>query len=410
MSLSIIQNPLILSPCNNPIPIVVSSTTSSDIGFRYYVTLNITGTTTSSVSLFIYPDTTNSNYMIYDAAMILSDFIGSTNNWNCSGITTASEDILDFTYSVTEYTLAVSGETITGGTFKTFRGVKQYGDFWDSEDYMMNKYNQKFLSNWEGNRSYKIDEYGTINCFYGDFDVNNKSTWDAAKIVTSDGGTFYIKTTPDYSSPKIFTLPTGPKLLNVGGLASLYFTKTGTTYDSYTGNIISSTTTSYTITLIQTGNTTSYKSETLTIDVDTTCYKHDGVQFLWLGELGTYETYTFRAKDIKSFNIERSESRKNYWGFDSTYHYSIGNRGRRIVNLKATEEHQVYSGWIDTTTSQNLMELYLSPEVFIIRNGNIYPIIITNKEIEEKTKLNNEGKIFFHTIVFMMAYEKMSNL
>lgn len=414
MALTLIKEPLIIQPINNPIPIVISSDAASDIGFRYYLTLSISGTSNSTVSLFIYPDTTNSNYMIYDAAMILSDFIGSDKFWNITDIATSVDDILDFTYSVTEYLLSVSGETITGGTFKAFRGVKQYGDFWNSEDYMMTKYNQKFLSNWSGNRSYRIDEYGTIKCFYGDFDSSdNRSRWDAVKIVTSDGGTFYIGRFGGhlYYLPKIYTIPTGPKQLNIGGLGSEYYIKTGATYEIYTGNIITSNTTSYTMTLIQSGNTTSYKSETLTFDVDTKCYKYDGVQFLWLGELGTYETYTFRAKDIKTYNIERDESRKNYYRIiGSNYTYFVGDRGRSIVNLKTTEEHRVFSGWIDTEVSENLMELYSSPEVYIIRNSNIYPIIITTKEIEEKTKLNNEGKIFFHTIGYTNAYEKLSNI
>jgi hypothetical protein len=397
MALTIIQNPLILQPCNNPIPIVVSSDDASNIGFRYYLTLNITGTSNSTVSLFIYPDTTNSNYMVYDAAMILSDFIGSTNNWKCSGITISTEDTISFRYTVTEYTLAVSGETYSSDLFYAFRGVKQYGDFWNYNNYICGSSSNdtnKFLTNWDGNKEFKLSEYGTINTFYGIFSGSTcESNWDKCYITAYNltGETKSITLVPTgLTSIGVVTLPLGPVNINSGST-----------------NFIDSFTSYYTLRL---DYSNTIASKTLRVDIDNTPYKFDGVQFLWLGELGTYETYTFRAKDIKNYSIERNESRKNYWGFNSTYHYSIGDRGRSIVNLKATEEHTVYSGWIDTITSQNLMELYLSPEVFIIKNGNIYPIIITNKDIEEKTKLNNEGKIFFHIISYTNAYEKMSNL
>lgn len=426
MALTLVQAPEIISPVNNPIPIVYSSSNASNVGLRYLLTIIVFDVFPNDIGqtqLWIYPDSNHSDYMIYNVSMLLADYIGTDNYWN-SGLTIHNEDMIEFIYGITEYIGDTAVDQLTDNNiYKVFRGVKQYGDFWRLSDYLMTKNPVgEFLTNWKTDRHFRETDYATLKAFHGTVDISHTSYWSRALITTyEDDGTsvqysIYPSGNPNKAytgTTSIYTLPFGPKNLNYIGLHSdnyeLYI-YTGGTYHSFNGTPISSDVDYYSIVLQESGTSWDNTSETLYAYVDRNSSKFDGVQFLWLGDLGNYETFTFIAKDVKTYNIEKVESRKNYWDFNITYTYKIGDRGRRLVSVKTQEEHSVYTGWISSEISENLMELYRSPEVFIIQNDNIYPIIIMDKAIEEKTKLNNNNQMFFHTITFEMGYEKLSNI
>jgi hypothetical protein len=113
--------------------------------------------------------------------------------------------------------------------------------------------------------------------------------------------------------------------------------------------------------------------------------------------------------DLKSFKTARNEVKSNHYSIKSNqYTYSIGDRGRTNINVSTTESHSAISGWIGDVESQDIMELISSPEVYIKKGGEIYPIIIKNTGYDLKTIRND--KLFNYTIKFEMAYEKLSNI
>jgi len=403
MSLGILQEPDALSPVNNPLPIVVSSSSSTTDGFRYKIVLTADG---EDVEVWIYPDTDNGYYCIYDFSMILSDMIGTNkDNWSITGNTEAYESLIDYSYTATEYIDATSGDTYSSGTFTAFKGVKQYGDFWDTEDYTMTGSTSKFLSN-KISRKYKLDEYATINSLRGTFG-SYYSNWDQVILDLYNGDYWVRYYFTAFGSGghmnTIYSIPIGPANINLmsnGGL----ITNSGTTLP-VSGDLLDATSVYYNIHL-QKANDVS--SETIRINLDHNCYKHDGVELLYLGDLSTYETFSARMADIKSFKTDRSEVKTNYYSINTNqYNYSIGDRGRNLVNVRSQENHKVYTDWIKDNEADDLMELFRSPDVYIIMNGYIYPIIITSSSYEEKSVRNN--RLFNYTITFSMAYEKLSN-
>ena len=403
MSLGKVQEPVYLSPVNNPIPIVFSSSFATENGFRYKVVLN--NSVGDSNEVWLYPDTDNSNYCVYDFSMLLNDVVNSNKeNYNISGITESNDSWITFDYSITEYIGSTSGDTYSSSTFYTFRGVKQYGDFWNISDYIMTGTTGQFLSN-KLSRKYKLDEYGIINAFKGTFGSYD-SNYDIVVIDLYDGS-FLKRYTYDVPifviKNSIYSFPIGPWNINQmsnGGL----ITNSGTTLP-VVGDLLDDTSIYYEIHLQQGADIT---SETIKIYLDHNCYKHTKVQMLYLGDLSTYETFSFRMADIKSFKTNRSEVKSNYYDINSTqYNYSIGDRGRQVVNVQSQESHKAYTDWIKDDESTDLMELFRSPDVYIIVDGDIYPVIITNTSyFEKKVKIN---KLFNYTITFEMAYMKLSN-
>jgi len=412
MSLSKIQEPLNLSPVNNPIPIVYGSSYAEQDGFRYKVEL-LDSSDSKLTEIWLYPDTDNSNYCIYDFSMLLGDRITSNkDNWNQTGFTESWESFYQFNYRITEYIGSTSGATelgkSAGGTYNTFRGVQQYEDTWSDSEYIPRTgITGKFLSN-KTNRKYTLTEYGTINSFFGDLgDYTSRYNRMVIDVYNGDILRRYHYTSGLGSGHiiGIYTFPIGPKIINDMAIAGSI--KTGATSSVVTtGAILDSTTVYYDIHLQYDDEVV---SETKRIYLDHNCYKHDGVEFLYLGELSTYETYTARSGDEKSFKTDKNEIKSNWYDINSTqYSYNVGDRGTSIVNVRTNESHSVYTDWIKDSEATDLMELFRSPDVYIIKNDNIFPIIITNTSYIEKTVRNN--RMFNYNINYAMAYERLSNI
>lgn len=403
MSLGILQEPGSLIPVNNPVPIVYSSSNSTTDGFRYKITLSAS---TEDMEIWIYPDTDNGYYCVYDFSMILSDIISKNNNWDITGNTEAYESLLEYDYSITEYIGSTSGDTSTTTGLWVFRGVKQYEDPWDISEYTITGSTSKFLSN-KLNRKYKLDEYATINALKGTFG-SSYSNWNTVVIDLYNGEfltRYYTDAFPGAGHINtIWSLPIGPKQINDMSNGGLII-NSGTTLP-VVGDFLDDTSVFYEIHLQSDNDIT---SETIRIYLDHECYKHDGVEFLWLGDLSTYETFSARMIDIKNFKTDKSEIKTNYYDINNNqYNYSIGDRGRDIINVRTQEKHGATTDWIKDNEASDLMEMFRSPDVYIIKDDNIYPIIITTSGYDEKTVRNN--RLFNYTIGFEMAYEKLSNV
>ncbi len=410
MSLTLKQEPSELSPVNNPVPIIYSSSYSDEDGFRYRVRLIDSGLTNTELETFIYPDTQNSNYCVYDFSMVLSDLVGSDINWNVEDITIAPNSMYKFNYNITEFIGSTSGAT-TGGTltqYYTFRGVKQYGDFWDTEDYIAitGTTPADFLST-KQNRTYKLTETATINTFNGTYG-SYTTTWDRVVVnvyTTNIGKPYYFELGSKATAQNILTIPIGPLQINNMAVNGDIINKTTT--NPTTAAILSSDDVYYEI-YLENSVTDERVSEKIRIDLDFGCYKQNGANFLWLGDLSTYETYTFRNADFKGFSTSRNEVKSNYYNVNSdTYNYSVGDRGRSLTNVRTTESHVANSDWVTDEVAQDLMELYRSSDVYIIIGDNIYPVIITSTSYDEKTVRGN--KLFNYSINYDIAIEKLTN-
>jgi len=409
MSLAAIQDPYDLMPVVNTIPIVYSSSFSAQSGFRYKVILLNSGAT-EELTLWIHPDTNNSNYCIYNFNMVLGDLVGTDkDNWDVETFTAAPNSLYNYNFRLIEYIGATSGATTLykSGGFYVFRGVKQYGDFWSMGDYIPWSGNTATFLSTRQKREYSLTETAVVNTFFGSFGPTTEDAdWDRLNISVYNGD-FLVEYTisgKTLASPYIYTLPIGPAQLN--NISTAGDMVNATTGAPTTGAILDTDDIWYEV-YLKNGN--DYVSETLRINLDHTCYKHDGVKFVWLGDLSTYEQFTFRMADTKSFKTSKNEIKSDHRHLiGSEWTYAVGDRGRKNINVSTTENHRVISGWIKDKEASDLMELFRSPDVYINIDGSLFPVIITSTSYEEQTVRNN--RLFNYTIDFEMAFEKLSNV
>lgn len=116
----------------------------------------------------------------------------------------------------------------------------------------------------------------------------------------------------------------------------------------------------------QGGNRT---SEYKYYQIDRRVTKYEPIRFRWLNQLGGYDSYSFRLFNGKNTSIERTE-------YDRLldYNYKLGDRGRTLISVKATERINANSNWLTEKESLWMEELYTSLNVFTQKVNPVYGI------------------------------------
>ena len=419
MSLTKIKEPDLITPVNNAVPLIYSSNNSTQDGFKYYMHLDKVGIETI-VNMYVYPDISNSYDCVYNASRLLRNYTISnlTDNWNCYQPTKNDNSLLNYSYYITEYIGDTSGTTAQSNNKWAFKGVIQHGETFDFTDYFPNSTSSKakFLTNYHNSTTLGVNDWDTVNTFYGTFSSTSSysTDWDRIYIETftsSYGQSYYIKNTLSSLLPQLVTIPVGPANLNKAvEEGKVYLTQDDSLV---TDPIIDTSIVYYEIDLRKSpyASSTDSVSQTITITMnDCDQYKYDGVQFIWLAELGSYESFTFHLKDKKKFKIKRSTYKKNSFYEDDTYIYNQSyTRGYDVYDARSTETHDVVSDWVnDDNMNDKIMELYHSPEVYIIIDDNLYPIIIEDTSVKSMNVKND--KMWSYKLSFSMANEKRINI
>jgi hypothetical protein len=418
--------PDLIVPFNDQIPVKYISDTPP-VGNVYYISykinisddniINSSGTTyTNEIVLDIWCNINTDddvNYSVLD----INNFIS-----NNKIINNYIDDILsNFNISKPTKSILLSKIKVEASVISTvvlytslfeffsFIGTIQYDNTdWNYLNYMMSGGTiSNFLSKWEGDRTYTIDDYATINVFNGtfkEFVVDNResySTGDDLYIEIFDynglSNTYQIDLSGS-TNPSILYLPLGPK--NIENSITDGFLYSGST--QILTDVIDTNTDYYEVWI--NSDTDGRLSEKIKVVLDHDYLKWDGVNLIWMGELSTYESFRFRFSDIKSYDINRIIHKKSMNRNSTTYK---NNKFIIDIDNEISEKHKVQSGWLDTDQSKNLMELYKSNFVYIVKDDELVPIVLLNTSIEEKNITQN--RLFNHTIDYLISYNAKSN-
>jgi hypothetical protein len=151
------------------------------------------------------------------------------------------------------------------------------------------------------------------------------------------------------------------------------------------------------------GLTASRISEIKEYEILCQCREYDLVQLAFVNKLGGVDYWTFNLVSKFRSDITRDQIKKTL-----PYNYAVGNRQHKIINQKITETWQINTDWISDDQALFIRELIESPEVYWIKNGKLYPIIIRDDRYEFKSSLNDMQVQY--TINFMMAFDILSNV
>jgi hypothetical protein len=153
----------------------------------------------------------------------------------------------------------------------------------------------------------------------------------------------------------------------------------------------------YTVRITTTGNANTV-SETITYEIVPNCSPYDNYRIVFLNRVGGYEYFDFKMNHKKTTEIEKTE-----YGKVLDWNYSMGERGRDILSVKATENFEINSDWVSEDEAEWLEQLFTSPDVYVIRNNELYPIIITDRQYQSKNQLREQ--IFNITVNFKFAFD-----
>ena len=269
------------------------------------------------------------------------------------------------------------------------------------------------------------------------------------KIETSDGNTFYVDdfaSNLDYDAGNSQYYEKQNKMC-VQNVSIDFLNNNAKQQDgsAYTGNKITSSTDTYTISLYfdKVGGSEELMSEYrwYKVDREDTKLPYDFVRFHWLNRMGSIDSYTAKRNVAESISVNRDtietkiadrtwyQSSKDGSGSalaDADYISNTmrgGNLykgGREVLNVNANRNNSVYTEPLNKSTAQWLEEIMTSPNVWIemdtdaTARGNTVnsyqrpstkeyiPVIITNGSAET---VNQEAGLVSFNIEYTLAHK-----
>lgn len=343
-------------------------------------------------------------YSTYDGAMnvvsIVDDYTiktGKTSAFTLPAVVGGLSNLVDTSERSISQTLTPAQNLV-----RSFNGAIGFQDFrnWDATDYDItttSAITTKFLI--KGSRAIDVTLSDRVW-------INNyvtSTSFNTLQIVT-DRGVYHISQTQT---------PTGQSFINQNKVGALDLLETSDTINSVIGlglPILDANSTVINITPVDVtvvdGDTfTENVGETVTLNIIDDCSKHEAVRFFYMDKLGSYLPITFNQISRKNVDINRSNYKQNYGAYNSTsstYGYNTYDRGSTSYDITTKEVITCTSDWVSESTSDMIIDMLSSPNVYIQDAlYNYIAINITTNSSEVKKKVNE--KLINYTISFEHA-------
>ena len=154
-------------------------------------------------------------------------------------------------------------------------------------------------------------------------------------------------------------------------------------------------------------------SETWTFNLECACSRNKKFTLMWLNELGGWDYYNFTMRSDKGRKIDKQRFTRHLKSYQGAagYKYTLGQRGSTTYNVVSNDNYIVRTDWINQPYLDWLSYLYESPEVYWIdeTTSKIYPIDITNTEVELFNKINrgDTGTLYKYEVNFMLSNSRV---
>lgn len=146
-------------------------------------------------------------------------------------------------------------------------------------------------------------------------------------------------------------------------------------------------------------------TETITFALRDRCTKYEKIQLVFMDRLGSFVPYTFIYANRHTKNMTRTDYQQiygNYAPASQAWEYNSWDRGRKRLDLVVNEVYTITSDWVNQSTSDYLMELFESAEVYWIKeDGTTVAINITTSDVERKQVLNDQ--LINYTLTFQLS-------
>ena len=410
MAITITQQPPEISPAYNDIILTVSSNNVFDtFKFKYVFDIYAKQNGAASYTYVGRVKTTPNPSAVgmldlgrYLENQVYQDMfsgepfeIGSdTNGWVATGSTSMAKYYIlcGEEYATTETgivqlrngngALATSG-ILTGSTTNvvtTFNGVQQFEDglLWDGTPYFLTS-GRTFLTNSPRTLYREDDEYVTL-CgmagLYNGTQANANNARMYATVYNAAGSLIHT-----YTSSFTINYTGTDKQMIFGGINL--------------NTIVSGYTSTWNKVIITIGSGGNYENMTI-FNKGCPWDKYNPVDVIFLNRLGGWDTFRFYGQKNETLKIDRDTYKRAYGTWSSeTYSYNTYERGTSNIKTDLILEGTVESDFINRDTVNWLGELLTSSQIFLIKDGVLKPINITdsnfNLQLRGNKKLRQVG-------------------
>jgi len=108
---------------------------------------------------------------------------------------------------------------------------------------------------------------------------------------------------------------------------------------------------------------------TKTFKVKNKCSKYEKIQLVFLDKLGSFIQFTFELVNKHNFAITRADYQQHYGQYapaSNNWKYNNWDRGKKSLDTQVVESYTINSNCVNQSTSDYLMELFTSQEVYWI--------------------------------------------
>lgn len=322
-------------------------------------------------------------------------YITTDGNWQGSSPTNSG------TMSLANFGLNSISTTASISKQYTFNGVTSFGDYinWDYTDWDATTTSPygKWFTNTPDNYELTLDSLMWLNLY------QNVSSEVSKVFIKTDNGTYSMTntfTSMTSDNNRFLQVSIGPKQL-LSATSSL-------TVVSGTLPVLSSTTKYMTI---WTENSTSgITIAPKTYKIIDGCSRYEKIQLIFMDKMGSFIPFTFNMVNRNNKTINRTDYQQHYGSYapaTNNWNYNTYDRGRKTLDIVVIETYTINSNWVNQETSNYLMELFESPEVYWKKeDGTIVAINVTSTDTERKQTINDQ--VINYTLTFELSNKNMT--
>ena len=326
--------------------------------------------------LIVDPDLGSNNVFTFDISGIVKNYVSSTKPTLGTATGTGISDnnnTNDITLSIADVSLDAITNVLTTGTYRTMTSADEicvvnggYDDSKIHEGTLIDTDNDGFkLFPYMTNRPLRIRSTITDDIFIGGFKDTYWSDVDI-DVTTYIGG----------SSENTYSTT-----IALSSLDDSYYVAVGpANIEAQDPTVITDSTTHYTVRL----RFDFLVGKTYTVVIDRDC-SDSYTQLAFLNEYGFFDYVNFRGDKIRKIKVNHGYAEKPRTLARTS---TITDRLKESTGVRYDSNYEISTGLTKKEEALWLEELFTSPEVYVIENGNYFPIEILDLETttEDKNK------------------------
>lgn len=135
------------------------------------------------------------------------------------------------------------------------------------------------------------------------------------------------------------------------------------------------------------------------------CDKYEPVKVTFLNRYGAYQDLWFLGNNSVDLTTTKEKYKSNTL---NGINYDTFNPQQKILSKNGNEKITLNSGYYPESNNEVFKQLLLSTNVYMLINGDDYPVMVSSSNIKFKTQLTE--KLINYTINFEFAYDTINNI